>query len=150
MTSLDDFVIKNGEEMTSEPQMVPKESILSKLSNTYAYDSNIPIPGETINDEKIMSNINDINENTALSSLIANAAMIKAKKEKNTVTKEQLNKLKEDFCKQLLQQQEDEYYNKHGFIMNGQLKRRTRKIIEKNFDKGKYNKYLQPAKSLND
>ena len=43
---------------------------------------------------------------------------------------------------QLLQQQEETYFNKYGFIMDGKTKRYTRKSIEKNFNKGKYDKYL--------
>ena len=152
---LDSLMIKEGEEINeNDIKTVNKQDVEKQINNPFAYDSNTPIPGEAI-DDKISEQINSIDENSALDSLITKAAIIKAKNEsanKNKkLSKEELEKIKKNFCEQLFYQQQEDYYTKHHYIMDGKTKRRVRKTIERNFDKGRYNKFLyNTGKSLND
>ena len=42
-------------------------------------------------------------------------------------------------CNALLKQQEQEYFKVHHYYMSGPIRKKTRKIIENNYKKGKYN-----------
>ena len=152
---LDSLMIKEGEEINeNDIKTVNKQDVEKQINNPFAYDSNTPIPGEDI-DDKISEQINNIDKNTALDSLITKAAIIKAKNESTNenkkLSKEELEKVKKNFCEQLFYQQQEDYYTKYHSMMDGKTKRRVRKTIERNFDKGRYNKFLyNTGKSLND
>ena len=49
----------------------------------------------------------------------------------------------------MMYQQEEAYFTQNHYIMDGKTKRRVRKMIERNYDKGRYGS-LYSRKSLND
>lgn len=154
--NLDDFIMQNGNEISSDMKILDNKEVDMKFDDkfTLSYGNDTPIPGEnTINK---INGLEDINEKTALDSLIIKSALIKAKKEneeKQTkkLTKKDREPLKKQFIDSMMYQQEEDYYQKHHYMMDGKTKRGTRKRLERLFDKGRYDKYLlQNRKSLND
>jgi len=152
-TSLDNFIMENGKEVTeNNMQLLDKEQVEKKLNTPIklAYDNDTPIPGENINNKLDMS-LSGINEATALDSLITKSAIIKAEKEKEQIvktkklTKAEREKYRKEFIDSLMYQQGENYYQANHYIMDGRTKRRVRKKIENDFDKGRYDKFLIPG-----
>ena len=54
-----------------------------------------------------------------------------------------------EFVDYMMYQQEEAYFTQNHYIMDGRTKRRVRKMIERNYDKGRYGS-LYSGKSLND
>lgn len=107
---------------------------------TFAYDNgNTPIPGEDV-DYKIKEQLNSINENTALDSLVTAAAIAKAQNEKPKLTPTQKAEQRKQFIDAMMYQQGELYYQQHHYIMDGKTKRAVRKRIERDYDKGRFNK----------
>ena len=140
-SNLDEFIMENGTELKNDIQVLSKEETDKKFENNF----------------QILSGLEDINEQTALDSLIIKSAMIKAEKEKaeedrqrKKLTKKDREAVKKQFVDSLMYQQEEDYYQKHHYVMDGKTKRGTRKRIERDFDKGRYDKFLmQDRKTLN-
>lgn len=151
INSLDNFIVENGTEVNNI-QMIDKEKVADRLNNTIklAYGDSGPIPGESINN-KLDNALSDINKESALDSLIVKSAMVKAEKEAlakpKKLTKAEREKHRERFIESLMYQQGEEYFQKHHYIMDGRTKRRVRKKIENDFNKGRYDKYLIPGHS---
>lgn len=152
INSLDNFIVENGTEV-KDIEMIDKEKVEEKLNTKIklAYGDSGPIPGESINN-KLDNALNDINKDSALDSLIIKSAMVKAEKEKEAakpkkLTKAEREKHRERFIESLMYQQGEEYFQKHHYIMDGRTKRRVRKKIENDFNKGRYDKYLIPGHS---
>ena len=146
--SLDTFVKENGQQITEDSiKTISKEVIEKKVNNFIYEDSDTPIPGQSI-DNKLTNQLDNMNENIALDSLITKAAMTKAKNEANNEMK--TNKLsakermqyKKNFIESMMYQQGESYYQKHKCMMDGKTKRNTRRHLEKEFDKGKFDKYI--------
>lgn len=131
--SLDELIEKDGIEVT--------EKNYTENTNRFAYDTTSPIPGQNTD---IVTDVDDINENTALDSLVIKSAMAKARAEKkdNTITKEQMLAAKKQIVDMLMYNEGEAFYQKYHYMMDGKTKRKTRRIIEKNFDKGKYNHFF--------
>lgn len=156
-SKLDEFIMENGTELKNDIQVLSKEETDKKFENNFQilYDNDKPIPGNNVTNK--ISGLEDINEQTALDSLIIKSAMIKAEKEKaeedrqrKKLTKKDRESMKKQFVDSLMYQQEEDYYQKHHYVMDGKTKRGTRKRLERLFDKGRYDKYLiQDRKSLN-
>jgi hypothetical protein len=153
---LDSFVQENGEKLTEELKIIPKEQIQEKLDKSFIYeDSETPIPGEQISN-KIDNNINAITKESALDSLITKAAIAKAKKEseqvKRHLTPKERNQVKDQFIESMMYQEGEAFYQKYHHIMDGQTKRRTKARILSNFNKGRYDKYIlkNPNNNLNE
>ena len=155
-TKLDEFIMENGKELDQDIQVLSKEETDKKFDDNFQilYDKDTPIPGGNVIHK--ISGLETINEQTALDSLIIKSAMIKAEKEKkeelqrNKLTKKDRDAVKKQFVDSLMYQQEEDYYQKHHYIMDGKTKRGTRKRIERDFDKGRYDRFLmQDRKSLN-
>lgn len=156
-SNLDEFIMENGTELKNDIQVLSKEETDKKFENNFQilYDNDKPIPGNNVTNK--ISGLEDINEQTALDSLIIKSAMIKAEKEKaeedrqrKKLTKKDREAVKKQFVDSLMYQQEEDYYQKHHYVMDGKTKRGTRKRIERDFDKGRYDKFLmQDRKTLN-
>lgn len=154
--NLDTFVQENGEKITEDLNIVPKEQIQEKLNKSFIYeDSETPIPGEQIT-HKIDNNINSITKESALDSLITKAAIAKAKQEseqiKRRLTPKERNQVKDQFIESMMYQEGENFYQKYHHIMDGQTKRRTKARILSNFNKGRYDKYIlkNAANNLNE
>lgn len=151
--NLDDFIQKNGVEVTNEQLdniMVTDKrdaEIREDVKPDYAYDIyDEPIPGQDVIADRINSQINNINENTAMNSLIIQSAMIKAKNENDETVKsikkemsaEEKAAAKKQFVESMLYQQGELYYQQHHHIMDGKTKKGVRKRIERDYDKGRF------------
>lgn len=130
--TLDELIEKDGVEVT--------EKNYKENTNRFAYDTTSPIPGENTD---IVTDIDNITEETALDSLVVKSAMAKARSEKqNTVTKEQIKAAKKQIVDMIMYNEGEAFYQKYHHVMDGATKRKTRRIIERNFDKGKYNHFF--------
>ena len=49
----------------------------------------------------------------------------------------------------MIYQQGEAYFQQHHYIVDGKTKKRTRKILEKAYDKGKFKKYFQQNSKIN-
>lgn len=130
--TLDELIEKDGVEVT--------EKNYKENTNRFAYDTTSPIPGENTD---IVTDIDNITEETALDSLVVKSAMAKVRSEKqNTVTKEQIKAAKKQIVDMIMYNEGEAFYQKYHYVMDGATKRKTRRIIERNFDKGKYNHFF--------
>lgn len=146
--ALDSLVQTYGEELMEKLQVRDKKEILEKDKMKLSYADNGPIPGQTL--ESLLDNqLSGINENTALDSLITKSAAIKSKQEaaQRPLTLAEKEHAKKQFVDMMMYQQGEAFYEKYHYMMDGQTKRRIRHKIEKDYDKGKYNK---KATNLND
>lgn len=142
--NLNELIQRTGEIISQEDLQKAeelKERFVESLKNepAFAYDSNTPIPGEDV-DYKINEQLNAINEKTALDSLINAAAIAKANNEKQQLTPTQKAEMKKQFVESMMYQQGELYYQQHHYIMDGRTKRAVRKRIERDYDKGRFNK----------
>lgn len=121
----------------------------TKNQNKYMYDTGCPIPGETIN--SYLDDISKVDKEKAVDNMLSHSAILKLKaeneKNKKLSLKEKAEKKKRT-VEYFLYQEEENFYTKNHYIMDGLTRRRTRRIIEKNYDKGRYDTSLE--KSLND
>lgn len=149
--NLDNFITSVGEELNENYNLVNKEKIQNAINNTFLYDDNSPVPGQPI-DNKLDEQLNSINETTALDSLITKAALVKAKNEskRKKLTMKERNQFKKQFIESMMYQHGEAYYQKNKCMMDGKTKRKTRRHLETEFDKGKYDKYLLNNTNLNE
>lgn len=123
----------------------------NKAVNTYAYGSSGPVPGDTI--DTYLDDVANVKREDAINNLVAQSALLKAKAEneqnKFVLSKEEKARRKKEFVEYMMYQQEEAYFTQNHYVMDGKTKRRVRKMIEKNYDKGKYGS-LNSRKSLND
>lgn len=131
--SLDELIEKEGVEVT--------EKNYRENTNRFAYDTTSPIPGQNTD---IVTDIDNITEDTALDALVVKSAMAKARAEKkeNTITPAQMRAAKKQIVDMLMYNEGEAYYQKYHYIMDGKTKRKVRRMLEKNFDKGKYNHFF--------
>lgn len=118
-------------------------------TQSFAYDTNSPIPGETVDyDDKITKG--EIDETTALDDLITKSAIAKAANENKVINsiKEQ-QRIKAQIIDAIFYNEEQAFYQKHRHMMDGKTKRRVKRIIEKNYNAGKYD-YLKTTSNLNE
>ena len=143
--NLEQLIHRTGEVISwedLEKALTRKTEINEEMERTasFAYDNgNTPIPGEDV-DYKIKEQLNSINENTALDSLITAAAIAKAQNEKPKLTPTQKADQRKQFIDAMMYQQGELYYQQHHYIMDGKTKRAVRKRIERDYDKGRFNK----------
>lgn len=144
MPAYDSYIAEHGtaiSDLALKKMLVSKDDIQNKINNTFAYDDgNTVIPGKPI-DDTIDRQLESLNEDTGMNSLITQAAMMKAKSE--TEKREQLKQKAEqrkNFIESMMYQQGELYYQQHHYFMDGKTKRRVRKAVERAYDKGKYNK----------
>ncbi len=144
MPAYDSYIAEHGTAITNETlkkMLVPKKNIQNKIDNTFAYeDTPTVIPGKPI-DDTIDKEIESLNEDTGMNSLITQAAMMKAQDEteKRELMKQKLEQRK-NFIDSMMYQQGELYYQQYHYFMDGKTKRRVRKAVERAYDKGKYNK----------
>lgn len=143
--NLEQLIQRTGEIIPMEElqkALTRKTEINEEMERTasFAYDNgNTPIPGEDV-DYKIKEQLNSINENTALNSLVTAAAIAKAQNEKPKLTPTQKAEQRKQFIDAMMYQQGELYYQQHHYIMDGKTKRAVRKRIERDYDKGRFNK----------
>lgn len=144
MPTYDSYIAEHGtaiSDLTLKEMLVSKKDIQNKIDNTFAYeDTPTVIPGKPI-DDTIDKQLESLNEDTCMNSLITQAAMMKAKDEtdKRELMKQKLEQ-RRNFIDSMMYQQGELYYHEYHYFMDGKTKRRVRKAIERAYDKGKYNK----------
>lgn len=142
----------------AEPEVLEGESKKAALAaaersaNEYAYGGGGPVPGEKI--DGYLDGLTKVSKKDAVDGLVAAAATLKARSEREaeekkkksgkrrTLTSAERARYRDDFVARAFYQQQEAYYLKYHYLMDGHTKRKTRKIIERAFDKGKYDKYL--------
>lgn len=115
------------------------EEITNNVNKSFAYDDNMPIPGETVE----FDTNDNITKESALNSLYKSATALNAMKKleaEKAKDKEKAAVTKKQFVDAMLYQQGEMYYEQHHFMMDGATKRRIRKRIEKEYDEGKFTK----------
>ena len=141
MMSLDELIEKEGTEVTE------KYWNDNPNKSTFAYNDNTPIPGQ---ETHITTDIDTINKDTALESLIIKSAIAKAKQEKEAkISKAERARIRKQVVDQMVYNDGEAFYTKYHYMMDGKMKRRCRRIHEKNFDNGKYD-YLLTTNNLNE
>lgn len=144
MPAYDSYIAEHGtaiSDLALKKMLVSKKDIQDKIDNTFAYeDTPSVIPGKPI-DDTIDRQLESLNEDTGMNSLITQAAMMKAKDEtdKREALKQKAEQRK-NFIESMMYQQGELYYQQHHYFMDGKTKRRVRKAVERAYDKGKYNK----------
>ena len=116
--SLDTFVKENGQQITEDSiKTISKEVIEKKINNFIYEDSDTPIPGQSI-DNKLTDQLDNMNETTALDSLITKAALVKAKNEskRKKLTMKERNQYKKQFIESMMYQHGEAYYQKKDKI----------------------------------
>ena len=131
-------VVKENEIKTTEGDEVVEK--INKSMNEFAYGGAELAPGESL--DGFFSEMTSVDEDKAVNKMLSEAAILKMKKEqeaeKRVLTKEQRMAQKKEVCEYLMYQQEEAYFKQNHFIMDGKTKRRVRKMIERNYDKGRY------------
>ena len=152
--NLDKFIMENGEDVNESMRILSDAEVNTKFDDNFhpLYGDDTPIPGGNVIHK--INGIESINKESALDSLIAKSAIIKAKneaqEEKKKLTKKDRESKKKQFVDSMMYQQEEDYYQKHHYVMDGKTKRGVRKRIERDFDKGRYHRFLTDNhKSLN-
>jgi len=154
---LDKLAKEAGKEMKKEEVAVKegldlKEFADAQLKVTHevpalAYGSDSPVPGENITDQ--FEQLRDVDNDGAADKLITQNALVKARNENTTTLTPEERKLKrQQTVDQLMYQAEEAYFLEHRYVMDGRTKRRTRAMIERNYDKGRYQP-RKPKSSLN-
>jgi hypothetical protein len=145
---LDKLAKEAGKEMKKEEVVVKEGSDLKEFADeqlaavretpAFAYgDSAGPIPGENITEQ--FEQLRDVDKDSAADRLIAQNALVKARNENAaTMTPEERMLKRQQIVDQLMYQAEEAYFLEHRFVMDGRTKRRTRAMIERNYDKGRY------------
>lgn len=151
---LDELTTEVGERVDENKevaQFIDKETVQEEVNksslNSYIYeDRDLPLPGKKGAMEESFSRITESSKQIAQEGLVKSAAILKARKEaeerkaRGILTKEEKMRQREEVCRELLRQAEEAYFVEHHYIMDGTTKRRTRKMIERNYDKGRYTK----------
>lgn len=142
-TSLEELIIKEGEVFNNTDIVVDTKKVIDmvdqKYQNSYVYGEVGPMPGVPvdINTDNILKANTEKKE--ANKKLLASAALLKLKKEQEEFNKKSdEEKIKTYVLNSIMQQQEKNFLDKYHYVMSGQQKRNTRKIIERNYSKGKY------------
>jgi hypothetical protein len=145
---LDKLAKEAGKEMKKEEVAVKEGLDLKEFADAqlkvvrdipeFAYsDSAGPIPGENITEQ--FEQLRDVDKDSAADRLIAQNALVKARNENAaTLTPEERMLKRQQIVDQLMYQAEEAYFLEHRFVMDGRTKRRTRAMIERNYDKGRY------------
>ena len=140
----EDVVTKEGEEL-SEFVNESLEKVREIPQLAYG-GTDGPVPGENITDR--LDALRNVDSEGAAERLIMQNALNKAKNENAHVLTPEEKKLKrQQTVQQILIQAEEAYYIEHHYIMDGKTRRRTRSMIERNYDKGVYNR--KPKSKLN-
>lgn len=140
----EDFVTKEGEELSEfVNESLEKVREVPKL----AYGgTDGPVPGENITDR--LDALRNVNSEGAAERLVMQTALVKAKNENAPVLTPEEKRLKrQQTVQQILIEAEEAYYVEHHYVMDGRTRRRTRAMIERNYDKGVYNR--KPKSKLN-
>lgn len=130
-------------EDASEVEKVAQKSF--EKVNQFAYGGDCPMPGEAIAD-KISENV-EVSKTDAVNQMIQQAALLKAEKEaeereKNRVlSPEEKAERKKSVIDYLMYQQEEAYFTKYHYVMDGKTKRGTRKRLERMYDKGRFKNF---------
>ena len=155
---LDKLAREVGEEFKKEEVVTKEGEELSEFVNEslekvheipqLAYGgTDGPVPGENITER--LDDLRNVDSEGANERLIMKNALIKAKNENAPVLSPEEKKLKrQQTVQQILIQAEEAYYVEHHYIMDGRTRRRTRAMIERNYDKGVYNR-KKPKSKLN-
>ena len=145
---LDEVVEKLGEVnyIPTVTEARYKDEYINALDNaydsntiSYAYGDTGPMPGQPVvlNTGPVLDTENE--KKIANQRLIAQAAQMKLRKEQEEFNKKSdEEKIRIYVCNTIMKQQEQEYFNKNRYYMSGPIRRKTRKIIENNYKKGKY------------
>ena len=140
-------VVKENEIKTTEGDEVLEK--INKRMNEFAYGGAELAPGESL--DGFFSEMTSVDEDKAVNKMLSEAATLKMKKEQEAenrvLTKEQMMGQKKQVCDYLMYQQEQAYFTQNHYVMDGKTKRRVRKMIERNYDKGRYG--LTNGSSLN-
>ena len=146
---LDELAVECGE-VVEEPVAVidakDAEKELKKIANRkrFAYDDGayaLPGSDETFKelDEELGK---EVSKDEAIENMLMKTAVMKVQNKdaevERLVKKEQAAQEKKEIIAYLMQQQESAYFEQNGFIMSGDIRRRTRKMLEKQYDKGKF------------
>ena len=117
---------------------------LTKKKNVFAYDNEggVPVPGQSMDEQ--FDRISDVKKQDAMQSMINQAAILKAQKEKEEaqknqkLTPEERRKKVEDLTNYLFYQAQEQYYVQNHFIMDSRTKRATLAQIKRDIRKGRY------------
>lgn len=148
---LDELAVECGEVMGSDEtvQVIAPEDAqkaLKKINNRkrFAYDDGayaLPGSDETFKelDEELGK---EVTKDEAIENMLMKTAVMKVQNKdpevERLVKKEQAAQQKKEIIDYLMEQQEAAYFEEHKFIMSGDIRRRTRKILERQYDKGKF------------
>lgn len=148
---LNSLVQENGEPVVEEEMIVVEDkdkikSAVNKTRNKLAYDDrDIPLPGQEMNID-MFRNLTNSDKETGIKRLITEAALLKAEEEQAEEARRakarNIAEQRADILKTIMYQQEQEYFKKNKCMMSGQQKRKLKRIIERNFEKGMYDKYI--------
>ena len=139
-----------SEENISEVLDSIVEDTPAHKKNTYAYGDGGPIPGEALGNQ--FDAIKDVPRESAIDSMVMQAAILKAQKEsaeQKKLSAEEKARKRAEAIEFILYKAEEQYFIDHKYIMDGKTKRRTRAKIARDYDKGKYREKPN-KKSLND
>lgn len=137
----------DGTEVLVKPTDAEVDAAAEKLTRknyVFAYDDNggVPVPGQNMDEQ--FDRISDVNKQDAMQSMINQAAILKAQKEKEEarknqrLTPEERKKKVEDLTNYLFYQAQEQYYVQNHYIMDGRTKRATLAQIKRDIRKGRY------------
>lgn len=146
---LDELAVECGEVIEEPVTVIESEEAqkaFKKINNRkrFAYDDEayaLPGSDETFKelDEELGK---EVSKDEAIENMLMKAAVMKVQNKdpevERIVKKEQAAQERKEIVAYLLQQQEAAYFEQNGFVMSGDIRRRTRKMIEKQYDKGKF------------
>lgn len=141
-------IIKENE----KPVIITNKDAMKKAMNDnlnkYAYESeDMPMPGQSVS---VTIGSSPEQKTNGINSVLAQAALLKAEKateslyakEKREKEEKEKKARRDNIITQFMYQQEEAFFIKNKFRMSGQEKRKLRRIIEKKYDAGKFDSFL--------
>ena len=136
-----DYVVLEGE---ARDKYVDESISALTEKPTLAYNEGVPLPGADLSD--MFNRVATVDESNAIDGVIAQNAMKKVMEEaeqERKETAEERRRRREADIASIMYRAEEEYFIQHKHVMDGRTKRRTKKMIEHDYDKGRYNRRIK-------
>lgn len=136
--------VENTDYKTVSSEAANEQVNKTSFKTRYAYEDEETVLPDAANTDRVIKDtvMKPVSKKEAIDNLLYQTALMKTQAEQDEinelVSKEEAQRLKKDIVEQLLYQQEQSYYGQYKHMMDGKTKRRVRKMIERDYDKGKY------------
>jgi hypothetical protein len=136
-----DYVVLEGEQ---RDKYVDESLTGITEKPSLAYSEGVPLPGADLTD--MFNRVATVDESNAIDGVIAQNALKKVREEAEQERRqnaEERKRQREADIASIMYSAEEQYFLEHKHVMDGRTKRRTKKRIEHDYDKGRYTKRVK-------